>query len=157
MVENDKTLITMQPNFTIDKANWRDLNQLRVIEKECFGEEAWPLISLIGVLTFPNIIRIKAIVDDLMIGFISGDHDPASGIGWITTVGVLEKYRGKGIGKALLLACEDQLPSKVIQLTVRSGNDPAIEMYLQQGYRKLDTWPRYYASGDDGILMRKDR
>jgi len=149
--------MNLQPGFTIERASWRDLNQLRILEKECFGEEAWPLLALIGVLTFPNVTRMKAVIDDLMVGFISADIETGTGIGWITSVGVLEKHRGKGIGKALLLACEDILPARKIQLTVKAGNHPAIELYLNNGYKELETWPRYYATGDDGILMQKER
>ena len=147
----------LKPEYTIEKANWRDLNQLRNLERECFGEEAWPLISLIGVLTFPNVIRLKAVSNEEMAGFISADIDGSAKVGWITSVGVLERYRGKGIGKALMLACERLISSPAIQLTVKEGNDPAIKLYLDLGYKKVETWPNYYASGENGILMRKEQ
>lgn len=144
-------------DFTIDPATWRDLGPLRTIEKACFGEDAWPLIDLIGVLTFPNIIRLKATAQHQMVGFISGDGSRDSEIGWITTVGVLPEYRNLGIGRSLLANCEQILPNPLIQLTVRKSNLAAIQMYQSAGYTHVDVWERYYEGGEDGLVMQKKR
>ena len=57
----------------IIKATILDLSALRKLELECFGKDAWPLFDLIAVLTFAEVIRIKAIEDGQMVGFIAGD------------------------------------------------------------------------------------
>jgi ribosomal protein S18 acetylase RimI-like enzyme len=141
--------------YHIMPATWRDLGPLRKIEQECFGEDAWPLIDLVGVLTFAGIIRLKAMVGEEMAGFIAGDGDRKKEVGWITTVGVLVVYRKTGIGRALLDACEQQLPNKVIQLTVRQSNHSAIHMYQQAGYHQIEIWEKYYNGGEAGIVMQK--
>jgi ribosomal protein S18 acetylase RimI-like enzyme len=141
--------------FQIEAATWRDLGPLRSIENECFGDDAWPLIDLLGVLTFPGIVRLKAVVGERMVGFIAGDGSRNKKMGWITTVGVIREFRQKGIGKALLLACEQQMPNQVIQLTVKKSNTPAILMYQKYGYEKIQEWEKYYNGGETGIVMRK--
>ena len=85
----------------VEPATWRDLNQLRNIEKICFPQDAWPLWDLIGVLTLPNVVRLKAVSDNRMVGFIAGDMRPSDHMAWIATVGVLPEYRGRGVGTAL--------------------------------------------------------
>ncbi|HRJ75021.1 MAG TPA: hypothetical protein PLX90_03440, partial [Anaerolineales bacterium] len=63
----------------ITKATILDLNALHKLEKESFAKDAWPLFDLIAVLTFPNVIRIKAVEENHMIGFIAGDPRPHDG------------------------------------------------------------------------------
>jgi len=59
-----------------------------------------------AVLTFPDVIRLKAVVDGKMVGFIAGDPRRSEGMAWIATLGVLPEYRRQGIARQLLLACE---------------------------------------------------
>jgi ribosomal protein S18 acetylase RimI-like enzyme len=40
-------------------------------------------------------------------------------------------------------------------LTVRISNDKAIALYEDEGYRTVDIWKRYYADGEDGLVMEK--
>lgn len=141
----------------ISTASWKDLNQLRVIERECFELDAWPLFDLIGVLTFPGIVRLKAEIGDRMVGFIAGDDSRSEEIGWISTVGVLPAYQKQGIGLALLNACEEKMHTPVIQLTVRKSNQAAIHLYEKCGYSRVDVWEQYYIGGEDGVVMRKTR
>jgi hypothetical protein len=47
----------------IEPASLRDLGALRRIEHICFLKDAWPLLDLIGVLTFGGVIRLKAVSD----------------------------------------------------------------------------------------------
>lgn len=143
------------PIFRIEDATLKDLAALRVVEKECFGKDAWPLIDLIGVLMFPGIIRLKAMVGEEMAGFISGDGSRQNRVSWITTVGVRAVYRQQGIGKALLDACEKRMLTPIIQLTVRKSNLPAIQMYQRAGYRQIELWEKYYQDGETGIVMQK--
>jgi ribosomal protein S18 acetylase RimI-like enzyme len=144
-------------DFTILPANWHDLSSLRVIERECFGKDAWPLFDLIGVLTLGGIARLKAVVNEAMVGFIAGDTRPAENLAWITTLGVLQAYRRAGIAKALLAACEDRMGMRRVRLCVRPDNEGAIKLYEQAGYRQIDSWKNYYGRGEDALVLQKER
>ncbi len=73
-------------------------------------------------------------MDKQMVGFIAGDVRRMEGVAWIATVAVLPEYRGRGIGAALLQACEAQIPVNRIRLCVRPSNDVAIRLYERFGY-----------------------
>jgi ribosomal-protein-alanine N-acetyltransferase len=142
-------------SFEILRAGWQDLNDLRKLEDTCFGEDSWPLWDLIAVLTLPKIIRLKAVVDGKMVGFIAGDPHPREQIGWIATLGVLPTYRRMGIAQALLEDCEQELRFPSLRLSVRRSNDPAIALYKKFGYQMIDVWRNYYHSGEDALVLEK--
>jgi ribosomal protein S18 acetylase RimI-like enzyme len=136
-------------------ANLRDLGPLRHVEQACFPQDAWPLLDLIAVLTWPNVIRLKAVVDGKMIGFVAADVRQSEQLAWIATIGVLPEYQRKGIGRTLLRTCEGRLEIPRIRLCVRASNTGAIEMYRTEGYLPFDTWNKYYDDGENALVMEK--
>lgn len=132
-----------------------DLHALRHLEQVCFPKDSWPLLDLIAVLSLPGVIRLKAVNDAKMTGFIAGDPRPGEKLGWIATIGVLPDHRGTGIGRALLEACEQQMLMPRIRLSVRQSNYEAIRLYEKAGYRAVDHWLRYYNDGEDALVMEK--
>jgi len=139
----------------IAPASIRDLNALRKLERICFEKDSWPLFDLIAVLSFPDVVRLKAMEDHKMVGFVAGDPRPSQGFSWIATIAVLPGYRQRGIGRALLLACEAQLRTPRIKLSVRASNQSAINLYEQEGYSTSDIWKAYYNDGENAIVMEK--
>ena len=139
----------------IEQAGWRDLNGLRHLEKVCFPKDAWPLWDLIGVLTLPNVVRLKAVVSGQMVGFIACDVRPSDQVAWIATVGVVPEQRGRGIGRALMLACEGRQSMPRLRLNVRLSNEAAIRLYQDLGYQREGIWPEYYQDGEDALVMEK--
>jgi len=136
-------------------ASIRDLNALRKLERICFEKDSWPLFDLIAVLTFPDVVRLKAVEDNQMVGFVAGDPRPSQGFSWIATIAVLPEYRQRGIGRALLVACEAQLKTPRIKLSARASNQAAINLYEQEGYHTTDIWRAYYNDGENAIVMEK--
>jgi ribosomal protein S18 acetylase RimI-like enzyme len=136
-------------------ANILDLNALRKLEKLSFEKDAWPLFDLMAVLTFPEVIRLKAIQDEQMVGFIAGDPRRREGWAWIATIAVHPGHRRRGIGRALLHACEARLGVPRTRLTVRISNTAAIRMYETEGYKTIDIWKAYYNDGEDAQVMEK--
>ena len=139
----------------IAPASIRDLNALRKLERICFEKDSWPLFDLIAVLSFPDVVRLKAMEAHKMVGFVAGDPRPSQGFSWIATIAVLPGYRQRGIGRALLLACEAQLRTPRVKLSVRASNQAAIRLYEKEGYRTLDVWKAYYNDGENAIVMEK--
>jgi ribosomal protein S18 acetylase RimI-like enzyme len=139
----------------IQVASLRDLAALRRLEHACFEKDAWSLLDLMAVLTWPEVVRLKAVEDGEMVGFVAGDPRPSEGVSWIATIGVDPRYQRRGIGRTLLEACEAQIKLPRVKLTVRISNQSAISLYEKQGYRSVDIWRRYYNDGEDGLVMEK--
>ena len=141
--------------MNIQTASLRDLGALRKLEQAIFERDAWSLLDLMAVLTWPEVIRLKAVQDGEMVGFVASDPRPSQDLAWIATIGVDPRYQHRGIGRALLRACEDQMKFSRARLTVRMSNDNAIALYEQEGYRTVDIWKAYYNDGEDGLVMEK--
>lgn len=149
---------SLQPGveIPIQQATWRDIWKLRRLEKLCFSpEDAWPLIELLRVLTFPDTVRLKIDQGDEMIAFLAGEIRRKEGVGWIITIGVDPTWHGRGLGKRLLAEGEKALDMQRVRLTVRASNESAIRMYLKSGYRKIGHVEKYYFGGEDGLVFEK--
>jgi len=141
----------------IGPATWRDLTALQRLEKACFKEDAWPIWDILGVLSFPDVIRLKATVEGQMVGFIAGDMRRSRRLVWIVTFAVLPAYQRQGIGSALLTAYEAQFDIPTFRLSVRRSNTAALELYKKFGYQKVGVWPNYYIGKEDALVLEKKR
>jgi len=139
----------------IEPATWRDFGAVQHLEKVCFPQDAWPFWDIFGVLTLPNVIRLKAIQDGHMVGFVAADVRPKQHLAWIATIGVLPEHRRRGIGAALLSACESRLSVPRVRLCVRLSNTGAQRLYRQFGYQTVDQWRGYYRGGETALVMEK--
>lgn len=143
--------------FTIREATWRDLFPVQDLEHECFREDAWALIEMLGVLTFPGVVRYKAVgTGGELAGFIAGDARAKDGCGWIMTVAVIPAFRRMGVARALMAACESAMRLPLVKLTVRPSNLEAVALYEKLGYTRHETWPKYYHDGEDGLVMQRE-
>jgi len=142
--------------FHLERAGLSDLSDLRAIEKTCFPLDAWPLLELIGVLMMPNLVRIKAVMNERMIGFISGEPRRLESVGWISTIAVLPQFQRMGIANALLDRCEHEMGFPIVKLTVRRSNLAAQSLYTSRGYHQVDVWASYYQGGEDGLVLQKN-
>ncbi|OJX41187.1 MAG: hypothetical protein BGO78_00085 [Chloroflexi bacterium 44-23] len=143
-------------NFVINQATIRDLSSLRDLEEIAFPIDRWPLLELIGVLTLPNIIRLKAEADNQFVGFIAGDVRTKKKEAWITTIAVLPQFRRAGVATRLLQECEKRMDVQKILLSVRKGNLEALSLYKRNGYIQENIWRNYYLDGEDAIVLQKD-
>ncbi|RMF50948.1 MAG: N-acetyltransferase [Anaerolineae bacterium] len=138
-------------------ATWRDFSAIQRLEKICFPQDAWPFWDVFGVLTLPNVIRLKAVDEEQVVGFVAADVRPRENLAWIATIGVLPAYRRRGIGAALLAACEARLTVARVRLCVRLSNYGAQNLYRQFGYQPIDQWRNYYRGGETALVMEKIR
>jgi len=81
-------------HYQILEVNWRDIQALYRLEKACFGRDAWPLLDIVAVTTLPGVVRLKAVVDEQLVGFIAGEAKPKEGLGWILTLGSVRSIGG---------------------------------------------------------------
>lgn len=145
---------TQQQEPLLQKAGWQDLLPLWELEKKCFSKaDAWPLLDLLGALSFPGYLRFKLSLDEKLIGFIGAEVK--DGLGWITTIEVDPQYRGRGYGRLLLETAENALGTDTVRLITRQSNATAIRLYEKAGYASIGLWTSYYAGGEDGLVMEK--
>lgn len=151
----EQAFIRERQQLMIESAGWRDLSSLVHLEKVCFGEDAWSLLDLVGVLTLPGAVRLKAVLPGMMAGFIAGDPHRSEGIGWITTLAVLPAYRSLGIARELLTECERRMGMRRVRLSVRCSNQAALQLYGSSGYRRVGVWEGYYTGGENALVLEK--
>jgi ribosomal-protein-alanine N-acetyltransferase len=144
-----------QASVIISPASWRDWRSAMAFEKLCFGADAWTALDVAAALTIPSTVRLKAEFENQMIGLVVGNQRPMQQVAWIATIGVHPQYRRRGLGRRLLRACEEAMDIPRIKLTLRISNQAALNLYRQEGYRQTNTWPNYYANGEDALVMEK--
>lgn len=79
--------------------------------------------------------------------------------GHVTTFAIHPRYRGKGFGKKLLqyaLEYARVRGCRHVLLEVRVSNARAQSLYRGFGFRVIGVRSRYYADGEDALIMRKD-
>ena len=77
----------------------------------------------------------------------------------VQLIGVAEMYRRCGRGGMILedlISIAREKGVKHVFLEVRVSNSPALLLYLMRGYRGLCARTRYYADGEEAIVMMKE-
>ena len=141
--------------YTLTRATLLDVLTIRGLEKACFGRDAYDFVALLELLLSPKILRMKAMHNGRMVGFVAGELNRREKNGWIVTLGVQPNCEGQGIGTKLLLECEQMLQVPLVKLTVRKSNERAIRLYEHHGYKHVHAIAKYYNDGEDGLLMEK--
>ncbi len=125
------------------------------LEKICFPGDVWPWFDILAALTFPETVRLKAVLGGRVVGFVIGDRRQRAEVGWIASIGVHPELRRNGIGSKLLVACERELGTACVRLTLRPSNVGALRLYQASGYIEIDRIDRYYHNGEGAIVMEK--
>ena len=95
--------------------------------------------------------------DEEVIGFVVLVLTP-EGEGRVFAIAVDSRYRGKGVGRALLKAAFNTLRKRKIgyvRLEVRVSNSIAQRLYRSMGFMETGFIPFYYKNGEGAIEMRK--
>jgi ribosomal-protein-alanine N-acetyltransferase len=144
--------------ITIRSAHWRDLPSIRRLQRECFGADGYGWPTLLGLFLSPYGSQHAAIIEGALVGFAASEVNPFDGCGWVVTIGVLPKFRERGVASSLLETAESWSAASHMarmRLTVRPSNDAAIRLYTHKGYARVSIRSRYYADGEDGWVMEK--
>jgi ribosomal-protein-alanine N-acetyltransferase len=79
--------------------------------------------------------------------------------GHIITIDVLEEVRRSGLGSRLMAAAEEQLRvlgCSAVSLETAVDNAAALAFYKKHRYFLVKTIPRYYSTGVDAFVLKKD-
>ena len=143
--------------YQIQPSDMKDLRSMLELEQVCFSKsEMWTFLDYIGLLSLPEIIKLKAVVDDSMVGFIALEDKKRSSMAQVMTLAVHPEFRKQGIGSELLREAESQVEfASSIELVARVDNFTAINLYEKLGYQKENILSNYYRDGVAGQRMVK--
>jgi ribosomal-protein-alanine N-acetyltransferase len=141
-----------------------DLERLFEIDRACYPPGiAYSRRMLRSFLEWPGAECILAQVEAAEVAagpaiaaFIITESDALRG--HILTIDVLEEYRRRGLGSALLQRAEQSLFSRgvrTVELETATDNKPAVAFWQQHGYRTRGLLKRYYLGRDDAFAMTK--
>ena len=110
----------------------------------------------VKIVTHPAREVYVALVEGELVGFTILQTQ-GTFVGYIQTVAVRAKWRGKGIGSKMIKAAEDRIfgefPNSFI--TVSSFNQGAQELYQRLGYEVVGELKDFIIRGHSELLMRK--
>ncbi len=143
-------------NFLLRDMAFEDIEMIGKLENELFPTDAWPLEMFYSEFFQPDSRRyLVAEVDHRAVGYaglmvIDTTAD-------IQTIGVLPRFEGQGIGRAMLtelLAEARRRGADNVMLEVRADNPRAQQLYTRFGFEQIHTRRKYYRDGVDAWIMR---
>ena len=138
--------------FTLKKMGAEHIEQIAVLEKECFSEP-WSENALSEEFANENSHFLVAVSDEVL-GYIGVQE--ICGEAYITNVAVFGKHRKSGVGRALVRAACEGAQSRgceFITLEVRESNVPAITLYESEGFEKAGLRKNFYsAPTENGVI-----
>ncbi|MEJ5913750.1 N-acetyltransferase [Pseudokineococcus sp. 1T1Z-3] len=142
---------------------WWDVADVAALEARVFGATAWSAETFWSELAAPGraywVVREAPATqeeDGRLLGYAGAaaagpDAD-------VQTVAVDPCARGRGLGDALLSACEVHAAhagSTALLLEVEAGNEPAQRLYRRHGFETLARRRDYYGQGVDALVLRR--
>lgn len=142
-----------------------DLNAIVSINRKSLPEN-YPVAYFIDLIRTWNQTSCVAELDGKVVGYIilrletqrsffSKSSDFSKG--HIISVAVLERARRLGIASKMMIDVIDKTTSiggiESIELEVRESNIGAINLYFKYGFIKSKILNRYYADGENAVLM----
>jgi [ribosomal protein S18]-alanine N-acetyltransferase len=143
----------------IRRARITDVPSITAIEAESFPDPWGGEVFAEAIACFPTTIFV-ATAGDKVTGFIVGglENTGEDLYGHICNLAVGKPYRNSGVGKQLVRRIEHQFALECasgVQLEVRISNKKAQSFYKKIGYKEVFQIIRYYANGEDAIVMMK--
>ncbi|WP_298750600.1 ribosomal protein S18-alanine N-acetyltransferase [uncultured Serinicoccus sp.] len=144
-------------------ATWRDIPGMLAVERAAFPDEPWDEAGLWAELASrPRRAYVVAAREGQQghegIEGYAG-LDVAGDVADVMTLAVHPGSRGGGLGSSLLGRLHDLARgagATSVLLEVRSGNEVARRLYAAHGYGLVRTRERYYRSGEDALVLRKE-
>lgn len=136
---------------------YEDILTISQLEQECFKTDCWSFQTFANCFENPAFYGLAAEEGGEIIGY--GGITVAADSADLENILVTEEYRRCGIAtkilKKLLAFAKDRGAEKVF-LEVRVSNAAAMNMYLKYGFVGVYARTRYYANGEDCLVMCKN-
>jgi len=154
-------------DFTLREFRRGDFDALWEIDQKCFPPGiSYSQMELLAYMRRPRSFTLVAEGvysgqphgnEVAQVGFIVAEAGRTRG--HIITIDVLEHARRSGLGTKLLTAAENRLwemGCAVVLLETAVDNTAAMAFYKRYGYYLVKTVPRYYSTGVDAFVLKKD-
>ncbi len=132
----------------IRRCIWEDVDAVYKLEKISFPHP-YPKIFFYSYLSEIFFVLVD---NNEIVGYIIADAKR----NLVVSVAVHPSYRRRGYGKMLMENAIKYMEGDVI-LQVRKSNEGAIKFYEKLGFTRKGELKRYYADGEDAIVMIKRR
>ncbi|QKX16605.1 GNAT family N-acetyltransferase/peptidase C39 family protein [Microbulbifer sp. YPW1] len=142
----------------IRAAEIRDLDPLCRLEEASFSGDRLSRRRLRHWLKTDNRVFLVAEHDGALLGYALVLLRRGTRLARLYSIAVGTAGRGKGIGKALLMAAEDassRAGRLYMRLEVAEQNSAAIGLYQQLGYRTFGSYSNYYEDAGNALRMQK--
>ncbi len=135
---------------------YSDLSAIAALERECFSDP------------WNHRILAESFLSGHFYGSLLEEDGAVAAYGGMVVfgeqaqvqlIGVAEMYRRCGRGGMILedlISIAREKGVKHVFLEVRVSNSPALLLYLKHGFSGLYARSRYYADGEDAIVMMKE-
>lgn len=134
-----------------------DLDGVLLLEEASFASDAWSRALYEHELNDNKLSHYRVVVP-------VDSHEVIAQGGWmlfgeeahILTIAVRPEYRGRGIGRWLLLHLIDearQSGCSAIALEVRPSNEAALGLYEKLGFALIGRRKRYYPDKEDALVL----
>jgi [ribosomal protein S18]-alanine N-acetyltransferase len=164
------TLWRMAAEFRIRDFRRADFFRLWEIDQRCFAPGvSYSQPELLFYMRRPRAFTLVAERDLSQNGKeVPSEHVETVGFivaeaarltGHIITIDVIVEVRRSGLGSRLILAAEQRLLAagcRSVSLETAVDNAAALAFYKRHGYFLVKTIPRYYATGVDAFVLKKD-
>jgi len=146
-------------DFAISPVSVREAGRLHELEMSCFAVP-WSEKTLADFISDTEhhiclAAREGGPDSPTIIGYIGFQY--VLDEGEVANVAVAPQYRGRGLGRALLMAVLDFCRShgiRAVHLEVRTGNEHALSLYRKCGFVQSGRRSGYYAdTGEDALLL----
>ncbi|HIH00524.1 TPA: GNAT family N-acetyltransferase [Thermoplasmata archaeon] len=139
-------------------ATLKDLDGMMRIEELCFGDERFDRGTVRAYIGRRDAFAMIAVEGGVIAGAAMAAVSKRLDCGRIGSVAVLDSFRGKGLGRKLLEACEKEFRRRGVgrfMLEVAVDNQDAVRLYENSGYKVIGVAEGYYSNGKDAYVMEK--
>jgi ribosomal-protein-alanine N-acetyltransferase len=146
--------------FLIRAANDDDVEKMYALEQKCFDEEAFSTHQLQYLINTKTASSFVAEYDGEFAGFVIGltNRNRFGRYGRVYTLDVDDRFRRRGIARALLASLMDSLRQSGCSrcfLEVKLDNFRAIPLYEKMGFERSRIVPNYYSAGVHALKMKR--
>lgn len=146
--------------MTIRAASGKDLDAIHRLETRCFALDAQSRRSLRYLLTRAHAAAWVAESRGAVVAYAVLLFRRGVRAARLYSIAVDPAARGAGLGRALLLAAENEAWARGcrrVRAEVRRSNRASRGLFAAAGYREVAVLPDYYPGGEDGIRLQKQR